>query len=566
MKIQNKIMAVLVAILMAIQVFGPIAVMAEIPDPLPGPQPNLFQWFVPDIEVVASPTHATTGTTIDLTMHFVNSSPPAGVVMGMLTWSAPVLAFPTYSSVGINNLMGVTEVDIPGWERMLFHWDTIGVDANIAPTGTVTLTFDIPAGTPMGLLGTITMETAIQSVDNTLDQINGALTGIGSGTITLLEPNGYIEYVIAPPGIGGPTPNPAITLAGTNRALNMTAPTRGNEDLNGTSTAVQFVGWAASANATIFAVGETLPSNMIRTVTDSINNGVTVVASETTYVYAIWGWDTTGTGTPDVLEESGTITFHLDGSGRPGGQNIVVPTILYDGYMHIVTNSTGWLEVSAIGNIYGTAALNQRIGPAMPRVDVGYVGANRWAGAFWGWFEQAELDPRLNGRNSGTALTNPFFIPLDGVGEPTRWRPSIGNTNRRVHPGVLGGPVYAMGEADGMNMTAALANGIPVARFDSNDNLDLFGIWIHWGDINDDGITDSSDASRLNEYAAALTLRLVGVPVALSPMHHGAADVALAGFASSVSASRSSMFVADLTLLLVGVPLPNPRRLGTETP
>ena len=263
------------------------------------------------------------------------------------------------------------------------------------------------------------------------------------------------------------------------------------------------------------------------------------------------------------------VRFHIDGKGVAGESYIAVPAIYRNGRFWIDENSEEWKQVLSIGNIYADDAPNEMKGSDAPIEEVGYVG-NRYAAHFWGWFESDNLDPRINGRNEG-----PYPIALVN-GEPTRFRPNIGSTLRQVHPGCTGEgytisstcsatePIYGYGEDEGLDLNALLTNGITDNNFDEGI-MNIFGIWIRWGDVNDAGITFSQDSIILHNYLVFIAWVLAGFDMPSVPLHHGAADVALRGYVFSDSAARLEAFLMDLTLVLAELPVDNPTRLGTRT-
>ncbi|MCL2842824.1 MAG: DUF11 domain-containing protein [Oscillospiraceae bacterium] len=271
----------------------------------------------------------------------------------------------------------------------------------------------------------------------------------------------------------------------------------------------------------------------------------------------------------EPIEVALYVRFHLDGSGQIDEYYIAVPAVYNAGRVWIDYESPEWLEVLEIGHVYGYDERNEMKGWYTPRTEVGYAGPNRnWAAAFWGWFEAEDLDPRTNGRNADP--TSASFIPLDNNGDPTRLRPGLGCTWQQVHPGNAdsGGPIYAYGEAKGLDLDELLELGIvlPVGFDKEEDTIDFFGIWIRWGDLDDDKITFSTDAVLLNDYLIELGMNLIGWTADMSTLHHGAADMVLQGYAFSDGAVRLNDFLIDLGMYLIDWPVPNPTRLGTRTP
>ena len=99
-------------------------------------------------------------------------------------------------------------------------------------------------------------------------------------------------------GMGGPgtvnnLPVGNYTLDTTNK------PTRANETVNGENVPVVFIGWTAAKDTKIYSKDDTAPTTIT-----SIK-----IATNTTTVYAVWGYDTNNNGTADVLEDTYTVTY-----------------------------------------------------------------------------------------------------------------------------------------------------------------------------------------------------------------------------------------------------------------
>lgn len=114
-------------------------------------------------------------------------------------------------------------------------------------------------------------------------------------------------------GQGGPTPSTQTVLEGLRTLEGLrgssNAPTHGNMMLNGVSVPVRFVGWSLSPQTAILRVGDTIPT---------LVEQVTVTVSGTVNVHAVWSFDGSTSGYPDV-EDSGTITYVPNAQGRTVG-------------------------------------------------------------------------------------------------------------------------------------------------------------------------------------------------------------------------------------------------------
>ena len=97
-------------------------------------------------------------------------------------------------------------------------------------------------------------------------------------------------------------PNPVTGLSNGSYTLSTARPT--HSDVDGTD--VVFIGWTETPTTKIFSKDDTAPV----TVTTVTING----ADET--VYAAWGYDVNGNGTPDVEETKYTLTYHANYRGN----------------------------------------------------------------------------------------------------------------------------------------------------------------------------------------------------------------------------------------------------------
>lgn len=108
---------------------------------------------------------------------------------------------------------------------------------------------------------------------------------------------------------GMPAPNPVTGLSNGSYTLSTARPT--HSDVDGTD--VVFIGWTETPTTKIFSKNDTAPA----TVTAVTING----ANET--VYAAWGYDVNGNGTPDVKETKYTLTYHANYRGNDGTSEYV---------------------------------------------------------------------------------------------------------------------------------------------------------------------------------------------------------------------------------------------------
>ena len=268
------------------------------------------------------------------------------------------------------------------------------------------------------------------------------------------------------------------------------------------------------------------------------------------------------------------IRFHTDGQGViqtitvNGGETQIVghyydvPVTFSDGRAWIVESSPEWQAVLGIGNMYASQYPNEMriITTPVERIDVGWTGGTRVAAAFWGWFEQESLGPREAG--------------IAGGGEqPTRWRPALGNNMIQVYPGsAMTGdrPLYAPGEALGLDLNHMRTHGLDAGLFESGP-VDFFGIWIRWGDIDDNGGVFSDDSAFLDRYLEVLNFNLsVGLLLNIEmpfdrPIHHGAGVVTLGAQVNSDDSERIDRFLEDVNnLYAFGFHIQPPTRLGAE--
>lgn len=97
------------------------------------------------------------------------------------------------------------------------------------------------------------------------------------------------------------------TMASDYHAYGATHTLKANEfthaDVSGV--AVVFMGWSETADTTIYALGDTLPTMVTQVFVDGDKT-----------VYAVWGYDTNGNGKPDPLETKYKINYDANGASR----------------------------------------------------------------------------------------------------------------------------------------------------------------------------------------------------------------------------------------------------------
>ncbi|MCD8049379.1 MAG: InlB B-repeat-containing protein, partial [Clostridia bacterium] len=154
---------------------------------------------------------------------------------------------------------------------------------------------------------TISSVSVVMAGQDVTDEVYDAEKGIitisavtGDVVITIkADQNRYTLSYDANDGDGAPT-NEIGLLAGTH-ALSATVPT--HDAVGGI--AVLFIGWSLTKDAHVYAKGETAP----QTVTS------VTIAGDTT-VYAVWGYDENENGTPDVDEDTYTLTYDANGGNN----------------------------------------------------------------------------------------------------------------------------------------------------------------------------------------------------------------------------------------------------------
>ncbi|MCL2679466.1 MAG: InlB B-repeat-containing protein [Dehalococcoidia bacterium] len=133
----------------------------------------------------------------------------------------------------------------------------------------------------------------------------------------------------------GPNPNPETGLSAQNGyTLSTSAP---DYDPAYIGDAIVFIGWTAAKDTHIYGAGEiaTLPTTITT---------VDIVASDVT-VYAVWGYDRNGNNTPDVLEDTYTVTYN--GNNNTSGSVPIDPDSPYlVGSDVIVLGNTGGLAMT----------------------------------------------------------------------------------------------------------------------------------------------------------------------------------------------------------------------------
>ena len=125
--------------------------------------------------------------------------------------------------------------------------------------------------------------------------------------------------------------------------------------------------------------------------------------------------------------------------------------------------------------------------------------------AFWGWF----TDEQLN--NSGRTRNN-------------HRRPTVGDEGFNINT----------------ILTTELFNSLA-----TNGNIDLYAIWVRWGDVNDDGVVNGTDVNLMSHYVA----RFPGV-VLVRP----AAKVTRGGTITGSDVNLMSHYVARVPGVVIPVP------------
>ncbi|MCL2549489.1 MAG: InlB B-repeat-containing protein, partial [Methanimicrococcus sp.] len=121
-------------------------------------------------------------------------------------------------------------------------------------------------------------------------------------------------------GIAGSGPDPDINLlTQMEYPLNTTKKPTHSQD-NGFD--VLFVGWSSSNVSGILTKDDVLPATMTETV---------YIEDDDATVYAVWGYDTTGNGKPDISDEKYRVIYNTnDGTGGPG---IEINILAQNGYV-----------------------------------------------------------------------------------------------------------------------------------------------------------------------------------------------------------------------------------------
>jgi len=181
------------------------------------------------------------------------------------------------------------------------------------PEGTVNVLFvgwsetaitDILTKDDTDKLADLITEVTIDAEDVTVYAVWGYDT-TDSGTPDVLEDMYTITYDVNDGNDDGPTPMTNL-LDGETYQLSTTGPTH---DPEGTVN-VLFVGWSETAITDILTKDDT--DKLADLITE-----VTIDAEDVT-VYAVWGYDTTDNGTPDVLEDMYTITYDVNDGNDDG--------------------------------------------------------------------------------------------------------------------------------------------------------------------------------------------------------------------------------------------------------
>ncbi|MCL2863563.1 MAG: hypothetical protein FWE54_05715, partial [Methanimicrococcus sp.] len=139
----------------------------------------------------------------------------------------------------------------------------------------------------------------------------------GTGTPDITDEEFELTYHLNG-GQGGPSPNPVMVTEQPAYKLSETAPTHGQELLNGNLTDVVFAYWTLDIGTLnmFYARGDTLPAD-----------ACPLAISADVTVYAVWGFDTTGTGTPDITDAEFELTYDLNGGMNGPMPNPVTVTV-----------------------------------------------------------------------------------------------------------------------------------------------------------------------------------------------------------------------------------------------
>ena len=181
--------------------------------------------------------------------------------------------------------------------------------------------------------------------------------------------------------------------SGTKVTLSTQEPTHSDVD----NTKVVFIGWTETATTQIYGKGDTAPTTI-----DKVTMG-----DEDKTVYAAWGYDTNGNGTPDVEETPYTLTYDAN-----GGSNAPIDSNTYLSGSKVTLNTetkpthdkqdgkdvlfVGWSLTDTEDKVY-----TKDDGPELPQLvtEVTFESSNITVYAVWG------LDANGNGTPDVTEST-----------------------------------------------------------------------------------------------------------------------------------------------------------------
>lgn len=196
---------------------------------------------------------------------------------------------PTNEVVFANTLHDLNFTDIPthpqdgGVDVVFVGWSGIRIPAILSRNDT---------------LPTLLKEVTL-TADTTVFAVWGYdTTGTGKPDITS---NYTLTYDVNGGNNDGP-PQVTQLAEGDIVTLSITGPTHGQDN----NIDVVFIGWTETQDMHIYAKGDTMPTTI---------NNYTMQDSDAT-VYAVWGYDTTGSGKPDIEEDTYTLTYDANGGNN----------------------------------------------------------------------------------------------------------------------------------------------------------------------------------------------------------------------------------------------------------
>jgi len=168
----------------------------------------------------------------------------------------------------------------------------------------------------------IITQTTIEASGTTVYAVWGFDT-TGSGTPDVTDPRFDLVYDLTS-GETGTGPDSRNLPQLTTHTLSTTpVPTHEDAPLNGADTPVFFVGWSATPQSAILTAADPDPRVAVGTDPAIIVTQATIAIGGTT-VYAVWGFDTTGSGTPDVTDSRSYLTYDPNG-GADGPEPRYLP-------------------------------------------------------------------------------------------------------------------------------------------------------------------------------------------------------------------------------------------------